>query len=353
MIRPIAPPRSASFCCGQWRGLSIPLSTIVQTFGGELIASGDDPLIRAVGALSTAKSGVMSFAMAQADRQEIRECQASALIAHPRWREWIDEVCPKRPTIYSEEPYLYFIKVARQFYAQPVPAKDARHLAQIDSPISSQVVIGAFATIAENVEIGEGSMIGSGVHIGQGTRIGKNVWIYPKVSIYPDTQIGDEVMIHSGTVIGADGFGFQPQMAQGLRQWVKVPQMARVVIGDEVEIGANCMIDRGALADTEIGKACKIDNGVHIAHGAKIGARTLIMAQVGISGSVVIGEDCLLAGQVGIAPGVKIAKGVSVHGKTVVFHNIDHAGEYSGSYPLQEHRQWLRTQARIKRLKQD
>lgn len=330
---------------GDWCGSRKTLSELVGLFGGTLL--GNDTAIQGVGALITAGAGELSFALAQVDALQIEGCQAAALVAHPRWHNLLQTL--GRSAIISPNPYPLFAKIAQRFFAQPKPAIEARTLSAIASDISHEVTIGAYATIGQGVSIGAGSVIGAQVSIGDRVKLGRDVWLYPHVTIYPDTVIGDGVMIHSGCVIGADGFGFQPEMVNGVRRWQKVPQMGKVVIGDRVEIGANSCIDRGAMSDTIIGDDCKFDNMVHIGHGCVVGQRNLFMPQCIMGGSCHIGDDCLFGGQSGVAPGVRIVSGVTVHPKASVLQDINEAGAYSGLWPLQPHRHWLRSQAAIKR----
>ena len=165
-----------------------------------------------------------------------------------------------------------------------------------------------FAVIAEQAEIGEGTQIGSGCSIGRGVKIGRECQIYPRVTIYAGTTLGDRVVIHAGAVLGSDGFGYVRDPKSG--RYEKFPQVGRLVIEDDVEIGANTTIDRGALDETRIGRGTKIDNLVHIGHNCRLGENVVIAAQTGLSGSVVIENDVVLAGQVGIGEHARIGEGV-------------------------------------------
>jgi UDP-3-O-[3-hydroxymyristoyl] glucosamine N-acyltransferase len=172
--------------------------------------------------------------------------------------------------------------------------------------------------------------------------------LHPRVTLYPGVTLGARAIVHAGTVIGADGFGFAPS-AQG---WVKIAQLGSVRIGDDVEIGANCSIDRGALDDTVIGSGCKLDNQVQVGHNVRIGAGTAIAGCVGIAGSAVIGERCMIGGGVGVAGHITLCDGAVIGGMTLVERSIDEPGFYTGAWPVQTHAQWERTAATLKQLPQ-
>lgn len=336
---------------GDWQGQTRTLSQVVHTYADRYGMSmiGDDVSVDGVAGLEEARPSSLSFALANIPAATLIQSAAGAIIAHPKWQEIL--VAAKRSAIITPSPYPLFAHLAGRFFSQPRPcSEDARNLASIHSPLPDDAQIGAFSVIGKGVSLGRGCCIGSHVSIGDGVVLGDGVWIYPHVTLYPRTRIGNGVMIHAGAVIGADGFGFQPDVHLGIRHWVKVPQIATVRIGDRVEIGANVCIDRGALTDTIVGDDCKFDNQVHIGHGCVIGKRNLFMPQFVMGGSTTTGDDCMFGGQVGVGPGVAIADLVTIHPKAAVFKDISIAGDYSGAYPLQKHREWLRTQAKIRSL---
>jgi UDP-3-O-[3-hydroxymyristoyl] glucosamine N-acyltransferase len=205
--------------------------------------------------------------------------------------------------------------------------------------------IGAFAVVNDGVKIGENSEILTGVYLGKNVKIGKNCRIYPYVVVYDDVEIGDNVIIHSGAIIGADGFGYKFRNGQH----VKVPQIGNVVIGDNVEIGANTCVDRGALGSTVIGAGSKIDNLVQIGHNNKIGQHVIVCGQTGISGSCTIENYAILAGSAGIADHVKIGQGAVVMARAGVANDVAAKTQVFGS-PAKEKRVAYREQVAISQL---
>jgi UDP-3-O-[3-hydroxymyristoyl] glucosamine N-acyltransferase len=205
--------------------------------------------------------------------------------------------------------------------------------------LGDRVSIGEYAVLESGCRIGSETVISAGVYVGRRAGIGKNCLIYPNVTIYEDTQIGDNVIIHAGAVIGSDGFGFVPGNTHK-----KIPQRGNVVIGDDVELGANTAIDRATIGSTVIGNGTKIDNMVQVGHNVKIGSHCLIAAQCGIGGSTEIGDYVLFGGQVGVADHVKIASFTSFAAKTGIHKNILEKGSYGGA-PAIAAKLWMRQSA--------
>jgi UDP-3-O-[3-hydroxymyristoyl] glucosamine N-acyltransferase len=252
--------------------------------------------------------------------------------------------------IESAEPYRDYAQLARWFDELLRPARaPGVHAAAVvspDSTLEAGVRIDAGAVIGAGCRIGAEAQIGAGVVLGERVTIGPRTVILPRVVVADDCEVGAGCIIHSGTVIGSDGFGF----ARGPAGWEKIPQLGRVVIGDEVEIGANCAIDRGALEDTEIGKGCKLDNLIQVAHNVQIGPRTAIAACVGIAGSARIGADCMIGGGAGILGHLEICDGVTISAMSLVTRTIRQPGVYSGVFPLMDHPEWERAGAILRRL---
>ena len=194
------------------------------------------------------------------------------------------------PRILSDNPYAYFAKVSALLNPRHAEAPGIHSTAIVDqtATIPASATIGAFAFVGAGVKIGEHAVIGSGCHLGEGVEVGDDSLLYPQVVVYHGCVIGKRAILHSGAVIGADGFGIA--MEKG--RWIKVPQIGRVVIGDDVEIGANTTIDRGALEDTVIEDGVKLDNQIQVAHNVHIGAHTAMAGCVGIAGSAKIGKHC-------------------------------------------------------------
>jgi UDP-3-O-[3-hydroxymyristoyl] glucosamine N-acyltransferase len=208
--------------------------------------------------------------------------------------------------------------------------------------VDAFAVIGPGATVGTGAHVGEHCVVGNNVTIGAGTRL------HPRVTIYAECLVGERCVVHSGAVIGADGFG----MARDAGRWVKIPQVGRVRVGDDVEIGANTTIDRGALDDTVIGEGVKLDNQIQVGHNCVIGSHTVIAGCTGISGSVTIGRDCLIGGGVGIVGHLSICDGVTISGFTFVTKSITKPGTYSSGMPILPHAEWLRMAVQVRRLDQ-
>lgn len=323
------------------RERSLRLSEIVAKLGGDISGDGD-PLIARVATLETAGEGEIAFFSNPRYRAQLAQCTASALIlapqAAPSW---------SRPAILSPDPYLYFAEVASLFSPAPRARPGIHDSAVVESRLSPAVEVGAGAWIGSDVSIGDGSIIGSRCNIGSGVRIGAEALLMPGVTIYPGCVVGDRVIVHSGAVIGSDGFGFARKKDGS---WYKIPQTGRVVIGDDVEIGANTTIDRGALDDTLIGEGVKLDNQIQIGHNVRIGAHTAIAGCVGIAGSTRIGERCMIGGQAGIIGHLEIASDVVISAGTLVTKSINRKGVYTGNLPVQGHAEWVKNFAHLRHL---
>ena len=250
--------------------------------------------------------------------------------------------------ILSENPQLSFAK------AIPLILKVSKAVAGVDSSavvadsakIDSSAEVMANVVIESGVSIGADVVIGANSFVGKNCRIGDSTQIDANVSVYADTIIGRDCRISSGVVIGAPGFGIIPEG----KKWHRFPQVGKVVIGDKVDIGANCCIDRGAIDDTIIGSGVKLDNLIQIAHNVKIGDNTVIAACTGIAGSAVIGENCQIGGRASIQGHIEITDNVVITTCTFVNKSIPKPGVYSSSISMQENAQWLKNHARLHRL---
>jgi UDP-3-O-[3-hydroxymyristoyl] glucosamine N-acyltransferase len=228
----------------------------------------------------------------------------------------------------------------------PVPGIHPSAIVNPTARIASSACIGPGAVIEANADIGEDAVIGPGCHIGAGTRIARGTCIGTHAVILQGCTLGARCIVHPGAVIGADGFGYARE-GQG---WTKVPQLGGVVIGDDVEIGANTTIDRGALDDTVIGNGVKIDNLVQVAHNVRIGDNTAIAGCVGIAGSAVIGQRCAIGGQAGITGHIEVADDVTILACSLVTTSIHRAGVYSSSLKAEPVEKWRRNAARVHHL---
>ena len=317
------------------------LADIVARFGGELIGEGATRIER-VGTLEGAGAGCIAFLANPKYASRLADCRAAAVIVAPAARERTD-----LPRIVTPDPYVYFARVS-QLLNPPrrVPAGVAAS-AVLASSVPESVSIGAGASVGEGVVLGENVVIGPGCRLGDGVRIGAGSVLNANVTVYQDCELGARCIVHSGTVIGADGFGFARERDGS---WVKIPQVGRVLIGDDVEIGANTTIDRGALEDTVIGNDVKLDNQIQIAHNVRIGDHTAIAGCVGIAGSTTIGARCMIGGQAGIIGHLEICDDVVISAGTLVTKSIRERGVYTGNLPQQQHADWVRNFAHLRHL---
>jgi len=317
------------------------LDQLIGRLGGELVGHGSVEVAR-VASLEKAGAGDIAFLANPKLRDQLAACQASALILRPDARDLTD-----RPRILAADPYLYFARVAQLLNPAPAVAGGIAPTASVASALPASVFVGAGASIGEGVEVGEGSSIGPGCVIGDRVRIGARCRLYGRVSVYDDCAIGDDVIIHAGAVIGADGLGFAREKDG---TWVKIPQVGRVVIGNDVEIGANTAIDRGAIDDTVIEDGVKLDNLIHIAHNVYVGAHTIMAACSGVAGSTRIGKRCMFGGQAGISGHLSITDDVVVSADTAVTKSILRPGVYTSNIPLQSREDWIKNFAHLRHL---
>lgn len=262
-----------------------------------------------------------------------------------------------RPLLISDHPKLTFARIARLLREEPrletAPPQASVHATAVVHP-SAKLEAGVFveerAVISEGAQIGDGSRLGAGCTIGAGVKMGCHCEIYPSVTIYPGTTLGDNVIVHAGAVLGSDGFGYVRDGKTG--RYEKFPQMGRLVIEDDVEIGANSTIDRGALDETRIGRGTKIDNLVQVGHNCHIGEDVVIAAQTGLSGSIVIENGAVLGGQVGIGEHAHIGEGVMLGGQGGVLPNkiLRGKGVAFWGTPAQPLREYLKQLATLARL---
>jgi UDP-3-O-[3-hydroxymyristoyl] glucosamine N-acyltransferase len=299
-------------------------------------------LITGIGSLQEALPGHISFVAKSQYADQIEGCGASALIVAPALEHKISH------GLVVEDPYLAYAKLTRLFETCPQVPVGVHTTAVIDpaASLGRNVAIGPFCVVEAGVVLGDDVQLFAGVTVGARSQIGAGSVLFSHVVIYHDVLIGKQVRIHANTTIGSDGFGFAPS-AQG---WQKIHQIGGVVIGDNVEIGSNTSIDRGALSDTRIADGVIIDNQVHIAHNVHVGKNTAIAGCVGIAGSAKIGANCTMGGFVAISGHVEIADNVHFNGASIVTKSISQAGHYSSGVPLQEVRDWRRNAVRFSQL---
>lgn len=318
------------------------LADLAARFGGELVG---DPEVR-VGRIATLRSAVpgdISFVAQGKYRAELAATRASAVIVAEAERD-----ATALPRIVCRDPYAYFARVAALFHPPPpvTPGVAATAVVAKDARIAPSASIADGCVIESNARIGDDVVLGAGCFVGARASIGPDSRLHAHVTVYPDCTIGARAIVHAGVVIGSDGFGFAP--VEG--KWLKIPQTGRVVIGDDVEIGANTTIDRGALDDTVIEDGVKLDNQIQIGHNCRIGAHTAIAGCVGIAGSTRIGRQCMIGGAAMISGHLAIADRVVIGGGTWVTRSIDAAGTYLSVIPATESREWRRTVALLRNL---
>ena len=299
--------------------------------------------VRSVATLSRANSGALSFLANSRYRRQLESTQASAVILSAE-----DEAhCPVAALI-DPNPYLAYARIAALLHPEPVPEPGIHPSAVVagGARVAASASIGPLAVIEEGAQIGERVLIGPGCIVQKGAAVGADSTLRSRVNLYPDVTLGQRCILHAGAVVGADGFGFAPNNGT----WEKVPQVGSVRIGDDVEIGANTTIDRGAIDDTVVENGVKLDNQIQVGHNVIIGAHTAIAACTGISGSTVIGQRCMIGGMVGFAGHLTIADDVVVTGCSLVSASIKKPGSYSSGMPTVETRLWRRMVAHLRRL---
>ena len=304
-----------------------------------------DVVVSRINDLKKAGEGDLSFLASPSFRTHLAQTSASVVILAKEE----SERCPEGVSaLLSSHPYLSYAKAAQLLYPRPELAPGIHPLASVDetAEIDPDVSVGAHCFIGSGVRLARGVSVAAGCVVEAGTSIGEFTILEPRVTIMAEVVIGQRCLIHPGAVIGADGFGF----ANDSGVWTKIPQVGRVVIGDDVEIGANTTIDRGAIEDTVISSGVKLDNLIQVAHNVKIGANSAIAGCTGIAGSATIGERCAIGGGVGIVGHLKIADDVVITGQTFVAHDIKKSGTYSSGVPMEPVSQWRRNYLRFKQL---
>ena len=320
---------------GGWR-----LDEIVAHLGGALEGDGSI-VVSQVATLASAKTGQIAFLANPKYRQQLQSTSASAVIVPPKFAG--DTTLPR---IVHPNSYAYYARVVQLLNPAEARPRGVHPSAVVHSVVPPSVSVGENVVLGKNVELGENVTLYPGCVVGDGVSIGDDSVLYPNVVIYRACKIGKRAIVQAGAVIGSDGFGF----AKEGDSWVKIPQIGRVVIGDDVEIGANTSIDRGALDDTIIGDGVKLDNQIQIAHNVVIGQHTAMAGCVGVAGSTRIGQRCTIGGAGMIVGHLDLADDVHVSAGTMVTKSLRQPGQYTSIFPLESHAEWLQNAAQIKRL---
>ena len=302
-------------------------------------------VIKGIRTLDVATEGDLSFFTVAKYMPQLRQTRAGVVLL----TEEDASECPSDVFIVSH-PRMAFAQVASWLFQPPEQSKQGIHPSAVvmdGAKVSPEAYVGPNVTIGDNVVVESGVCLMGNISVGFNSVIGAGTLIHPNVTLYSDTKLGKSCVVHSGTVIGADGFGFEPD-EKG--RWHKVPQIGGVTIGERVEIGSNCSIDRGAVEDTVIEDGVILDNLIQIAHNVRIGAHSAIAGCTGISGSTVIGRHCLVGGGTCIKGHITIADGVHISGMSMVTRSIRKPGVYSSGMPVKEKSLWLKNVTRFHQL---
>jgi UDP-3-O-[3-hydroxymyristoyl] glucosamine N-acyltransferase len=302
---------------------ALTLGEIAARLGGRVVGDAATP-IRQVGSLENGSAGQITFLSNPKLKALLGRTHASAVIVGAD-----GEHLTELPRIVCEAPYLYFARVSQLF-----------------NPLTTQSGIHASAVIAPGARLGLRVSVGPGCVVGEGVAIGDDSCLYPNVVVYAGCTLGRRVVVHSGAIIGADGFG----IAQDAGRWVKIPQIGAVRIGDDVEIGANTTIDRGAIDDTVIEEGVKLDNQIQIGHNCRVGAHTAMAGCVAVAGSAHIGRHCTIGAASVILGHLSLADHVNVSAGTVISRSIRQPGTYTGMYPFDDNASWARNTALVRHL---
>lgn len=328
--------------------MSTRLGKLVERLGGQLI--GDESTeVSAIAPLDAAGASHITFLSNPKLRSQAARSSAAAMILSAA-DDSVVSAAYRGARIITDNPYAYFARVAQTFEQQnAIPRSagiDSSASVHPTAVVAKDACVGAHVTVDAGAILESGAVIDPGCFIGSGAKIGAGTRLYANVTFHAACEIGQRGIIHSGAVIGADGFGF----ANDQGKWVKIPQTGRVMIGDDVEIGANTSIDRGALADTIIEDGVKLDNQIQIGHNCHIGAHTLMSGCVGVAGSAKIGKYCMFGGAAMVLGHLTIADHVQISAGSMVSRSISEPGQYTGFYPLARNADWEKSAVVVRNL---
>jgi UDP-3-O-[3-hydroxymyristoyl] glucosamine N-acyltransferase len=326
--------------------VSATLGSVVAALGGELLGDAGLPIQR-LAPLATATASELAFVAQARYAHQIGSTRAGALIVPPSLQ---DAARVRGACIVTDDPYLYFAHLTQWWRAKhsPLSAPRIHPQACVDAGafLGEGVDIGPFCVIEAGAKVGAGARIGAHCTIGAGASVGAGSKFSPNVTLGADCSVGERCIVHSGVVIGADGFGFAPHKGQ----WIKIEQLGAVRIGNDVEIGANTCIDRGALDDTVIEDGVKLDNLIQIGHNVHIGAHSAMAGCVGVAGSATIGAHCTVGGGAIVLGHLTLADKVNISAGTVVTRSINKPGHYTGMFPIDDNASWEKNAASLKQL---
>ena len=326
--------------------MQAPLGDLHRLLGGELI--GDAALVIArIGPLQGADGNTISFLSNPRYREQLAGSRAACVIVG---RELRDLAAARGAALVCDDPYLAYARLTQWWAAQTrrpaTPGVHATAVIEEGVTLAPDASVGAMAFIGRGARVGAGAVVGAQCHVGQGAEVGAGSWLKPRVVLGDACRIGVRALVHSGAVIGADGFGFAPAAGR----WEKIEQLGAVVIGDDVEIGANTCIDRGALDDTVLEDGVKLDNLVQIGHNVRIGAHSAFAGCVGVAGSARIGRHCTAGGGAIILGHLELCDHVHITAATVITRSIHKPGQYSGLFPFDDNASWEKNAATLRQL---
>lgn len=329
--------------------MPIRLKDLVDSVGGRL--EGDpDLFLTGIAPLESAGVSHLTFLSNPKLRSQIKGTRAAALILTATDSASLSEENYAGARVITESPYVYFAKAAQFFEKQSrAPVMPGIHPSAVvaaSAKVATTASIGPFVSVEDSAEIGDNCVIDAGSHIGKGAKVGAGTHFHARATLHAGCHIGQFCIVHSGAVIGADGFGFANEKGA----WIKIPQTGRVIIGDDVEIGANTTIDRGALADTVIEDGVKLDNQIQIGHNCHIGAHTAMAGCVGVAGSARIGKHCTFGGAAMVLGHLTIADNVHISSGSMVSRSITEPGQYTGFYPLAKNADWEKSAVIVRNL---
>jgi len=325
---------------------SFRLGEIVAALGGELRGDPQTPIAR-IAPLESAGGDAITFIAQSRLQAQLQASAAAAIVLAPALA---DAAPAGRALVVTDDAYVYFARLT-QWWARrtrPVPAAGIHPSAVIaaDARVASSATIGPMVVVDSGAEIGERVQLGAHCVIGAGSRVGADTLFHPRVTLAAGCSVGERCVFQSGAVIGADGFGIAPTGGR----WERIEQLGGVRIGNDVDIGANTCIDRGALEDTVVEDGVKLDNQIQIGHNCHIGANTVMAACVGIAGSTRVGRNVMIGGAAMIQGHIEIADGVTVSASTMVMHSLRKKGVYTAIFPVDDHASWEKNAVTLRNL---
>jgi UDP-3-O-[3-hydroxymyristoyl] glucosamine N-acyltransferase len=325
---------------------SVRLGEIVAALGGELRGDPAQAIAR-IAPLEGAGADAITFIAQSRLKPQLAASAAAAVVLAP---SLVADAPTGRSLVVTDDPYLYFARLT-QWWAKrvrPVPPAGVHPSACVapDATVAASAVIGPMVVVESGAVIGERVQLGAHCVIGAGSSIGADSQLHPRVTIAAGCSVGERCVFQSGAVIGADGFGIAP--TQG--RWERIEQLGGVRIGNDVDIGANTCVDRGALDDTVLEDGVKLDNQIQIGHNCHIGAHTVMAACVGIAGSTKVGRNVMIGGAAMIQGHIEIADGVVVSASTMVMHSLRKKGTYTAIFPVDDHASWEKNAVTLRNL---